>query len=103
MNEKKNPSNHEEKKSALTRRDFLGNTVKTAIGTSIVMGFPTIVPSSVFGRTAPSNKINIGAIGTGRISRIHDLPGVWQYDYANVMAFLYVYSIRADVGKKLVN
>jgi predicted dehydrogenase len=103
MNEKKNPSNHEEKQSSLTRRDFLGNTVKTAIGTSIVMGFPTIVPSSVFGRTAPSNKINIGAIGTGRISRGHDLPGVWQYDYANVVAVCDLDSKRADEGKKLVN
>ena len=29
---------------------------------------------------SPSNRINIGAIGTGRISRGHDMPGVWKYD-----------------------
>jgi hypothetical protein len=77
MKEKNNIPTTEEKQSALSRRDFLGNTIKTAIGTSIAMSFPSIVPSSVFGRNAPSNRINIGAIGTGRISRIHDLPGVW--------------------------
>ena len=103
MKKQKNPSAIEEKQSSLTRRDFLGNTVKAAVGTSLVIGFPTIVPSSVFGRTAPSNKINIGAIGTGRISRIHDLPGVWQYDYANVMAVCDVDAKRAEDGKKLVN
>ena len=31
-------------------------------------------------QTAPSNRINVGAIGTGRISRGHDLPGIWQHD-----------------------
>jgi predicted dehydrogenase len=95
--------NTDSKPSSLSRRDFLNNTVKAAIGTSIAMGFPTIVPSSVFGRTAPSNRINIGAIGTGRISRIHDLPGVWQYDYAQVMAVCDVDSKRAADGQKLVN
>ena len=30
--------------------------------------------------TAPSNRINVGAIGTGRISRGHDLPGLWKHD-----------------------
>ncbi len=81
----------------------MGTTTKTAIGTSILMGFPSIVPSSVFGRNAPSNRINIGAIGTGRISRSHDLPGVWQYDYANVMAVCDLDARRAEDGKKLVN
>ena len=95
--------NTDQQSSSLSRRDFLNSTVKTAIGTSIAMGFPSIVPSSVFGRTAPSNRINIGAIGTGRISRIHDLPGVWQYDYAQVVAVCDVDSKRAAEGKKLVN
>ena len=34
----------------------------------------------------PSNRINIGAIGTGRISRGHDLPGLWKHDSARIMA-----------------
>jgi len=55
------------------RRTFL----KMSIGAVAAAGFPAIVPSSVFGEKAPSNRINIGAIGVGRISRGHDLPGIW--------------------------
>ena len=28
-------------------------------------GFPSIIPATVLGETAPSNKITIGGIGTG--------------------------------------
>jgi predicted dehydrogenase len=90
-------------KQSQSRREFLNNTVKTAVGTSIAMSFPSIVPASVFGKNAPSNRINIGAIGTGRISRGHDMPGVWQYDYAQIMAVCDLDSNRAEDGKKLVN
>ncbi len=58
-----------------TRRSFL----QTSAAVVAAAGFPTIVPSSVFGENAPSNRINIGAIGVGRISRGHDMPGVLQY------------------------
>jgi predicted dehydrogenase len=64
---------------------------------------PYIVPSSVFGKNAPSNRINVGAIGTGRISRVHDLPGVWRHDFAQVVAVCDLDKNRADDGKKLVN
>jgi len=90
--------------SKLSRRSFLKTTVKGAVGTSIlVSGFPTIVPASVFGKNAPSNKINIGAIGTGRISRVHDLPGVWKHDFAQVTAVCDLDTKRASEGKDLVN
>ena len=100
---KKKNSNIPSGNKGLSRRDFLGNSVKAALGTSIALGFPSIVPSSVFGKLAPSNRINIGAIGTGRISRIHDLPGVWRHDFAQVMAVCDLDTIRAEEGKKLVN
>jgi len=58
-----------------TRRAFL----KTSVSGAVAAGFPAIVPSSVFGATAPSNRITIGAIGVGRISRGHDMPGVLQF------------------------
>jgi len=58
-----------------TRRTFL----KTSAGSALAASFPAIVPSSVFGATAPSNRITIGAIGVGRISRGHDMPGVLQF------------------------
>jgi hypothetical protein len=41
----------------------------------LAAGIPSIVPASVFGRNAPGTRINIGAIGTGLISRGHDMPG----------------------------
>jgi predicted dehydrogenase len=91
-------------KKNISRRNFLGTTAKTILSSSVVLnGFPTIVPSSVFGKNAPSNRINIGAIGTGRISRIHDMPGVWKYDHAKIIAVCDVDSKRADEAKILVN
>ena len=54
----------------MKRRKFLG---KTALGTAAMVGFPSIVPANVLGKNAPSNKINIGQIGCGRIARSHDL------------------------------
>ena len=91
-------------KSGLSRRSFIEKSLKGAVATSfLVSGFPTIVPASVFGKKAPSNRINIGAIGHGRISRGHDLPGVWKHDYAQVMAVCDVDTKRAEDGKKIVN
>lgn len=79
-----------------SRRKFIRNSVILSIA-------PYIVPSSVFGKNAPSNRINVGAIGTGRISRIHDMPGVWRHDYAQIMAVCDLDKNRAEDGKKLVN
>jgi predicted dehydrogenase len=82
-----------------SRRTFL----KTALGAAATAGFPTIVPASVFGPTSPSNRINIGAIGVGRISRGHDLPGIWKYDQANIMAVCDLDANRVELGKALIN
>jgi len=82
-----------------SRRGFL----KTSIGAAAAIGFPTIVPSSVFGEFAPSNRINVGAIGVGRISRGHDLPGIWQFDQARIMAVCDLDSNRVEEGKLLIN
>jgi predicted dehydrogenase len=86
-------------KHTLSRRSFLATSIKTGI----VMGLPTIVPSSVFGKNAPSNRINIGAIGNGRISRTHDMPGVWKYDNARIIAVCDLDSKRVEEAKTLVN
>lgn len=85
------------------RRKFLGDSIKAAVGTGLAISFPSIVPASVFGRNAPSNRINVAAIGTGRISRGHDMPGVWKHDFAQIMAVCDVDTRRADDGQKLVN
>ena len=87
----------------LPRRKFLKASLKTALGTSIALSFPSIVPATVFGKNAPSNRINVAAIGTGRISRGHDMPGVWRHDYAQLMAVCDVDSKRAEDSRQLVN
>ncbi len=87
------------KKGKQSRREFLNNSVKA----SAILAFPSIVPFSVFGKNAPSNRINVAAIGTGRISRGHDMPGVWKQDYAQLMAVCDLDSNRAAEGKTLVN
>jgi predicted dehydrogenase len=91
-------------KNALNRRNFLKTTAKGALATSLaITGFPTIVPASVLGKNAPSNRINIGAIGTGRISRDHDMPGTMQHQMANIIAVCDLDTKRAEDAKKLVN
>jgi predicted dehydrogenase len=70
---------------------------------ALAAGFPAIVPASVLGATAPSNRIQIGAIGTGRISRAHDMPGVWKYDQAQIVAVCDLDSRRVEDAKTLVN
>jgi predicted dehydrogenase len=68
----------------MKRRKFINNIALGAVGT---LGFPTIVPAHVLGgKDAPSNKINIGQIGCGRIARTHDLPGTWKHEKARIMA-----------------
>src|SRR5262245_24860251 len=86
-----------------TRRSFLAATGKAAAATTIAAGFPAIVPATVFGRTSPSNRINVGAIGVGRISRGHDLPNILRYDIARIMAVCDLDANRVEDGKKLVN
>ncbi|MEP0712520.1 MAG: Gfo/Idh/MocA family oxidoreductase, partial [Algoriphagus sp.] len=82
----------------MKRREFIKNSALA----SAAIGFPTIVPASVFGKNAPSNKINVGQIGCGRIARDHDLPGVWQHDVARIVAVSDLDSNRMDDGKKWV-
>src|SRR5437867_11615206 len=87
----------------MDRRRFLATAGKGVAASSVVAGFPAIVPASVFGSTSPGNRINVGAIGTGRISRGHDLPGIWQHDIARIMAVCDLDTHRAEDAKRLVN
>lgn len=93
------------KANQVSRRGFLKTSVTGMAGVMAIPAFaiPTIVPSSVFGANAPSNRINIGAIGMGRISRSHDVPEVLKYDQARIMAVCDLDSKRVEDGKKLVN
>ncbi|WP_423128964.1 Gfo/Idh/MocA family protein [Gaoshiqia sp. Z1-71] len=83
----------------MERRNFIR---KSAIGTAGAIIIPTIVPSSVFGKNAPSNKIQIAQIGCGRIARDHDMPCTMQHDVARMIAVCDVDKNRLADGKKLV-
>ena len=80
----------------MERRSFLKKVV-TGVGIA-----PMIVPSSALGNHAPSNKINIGQIGCGRIARDHDLPGTLQHEVARIIAVCDLDKNRLADGKKLV-
>jgi predicted dehydrogenase len=95
----------EKRRTGMSRRRALSVAAK-GIGASSVLaaaGFPAIVPASVFGANAPSKRINVGAIGTGRISRGHDMPGVWKYDTARIVAVCDLDQRRMEDAKVLVN
>ncbi len=84
----------------MKRRNFINNLALGAVGT---LGFPTIVPAHVLGgKDAPSNKINIGQIGCGRIARTHDLPGTWKFEKARIMAVCDLDRHRTEDTKQLV-
>ena len=84
----------------MKRRKFIS---KTSLGTAAMIGYPSIVPASVVGKNAPSNKINIGQIGCGRIARQHDLIDTMAFNNANVMAVCDVDTNRMKDGKLLVD
>ena len=54
-------------KNIVSRRAF----IKSGVAASVALGFPTLVPSTVFGADAPSNRVNVGLIGCGSISNYH--------------------------------
>lgn len=84
----------------MERRKFINNSLLT---TAAVVGFPTIVPASVFGKSAPSNKINIGQIGCGRIARDHDIHDTIRFDRSRFVAVCDVDANRAADAKLLVD
>jgi predicted dehydrogenase len=91
------------KRQGVNRRDFISVTGKGVAASVVAGAFPAIVPASVFGANSPSNRINVGAIGNGRISRGHDLPGIWKFAEARVMAVCDLDTKRAEDAKTLVN
>ena len=72
------------------------------MGTAGALALPTIVPSSVFGQYAPSNKIHVAQIGCGRIANDMDLPGILKQDLARIVAVCDLDSKRAAHAQKRV-
>lgn len=84
----------------MKRRLFLKNALATSAGAFVV---PTIIPSFVMGKNSPSNKINIGQIGCGRIGMSLDLPAILKFDLARVIACSDLDSNRLKAGKDLID
>ena len=82
-----------------SRRHFLK---ASALGAAGAFAGPLIVPSSLFGESAPSKKIQVAQIGCGRIARDMDMPGILKHDIARVIAVCDLDSKRLADGKKLV-
>lgn len=81
-----------------SRRQFLSRTVAAG-----ALGFPTIVPARVFGAAAPSNLIQVGQIGCGRIARGSEFPGVFRHPtLARFTAVCDLDTVRLADAKQLV-
>jgi len=90
-------------KPGYNRREFVKTAANGAAVATVAWGFPTIVPSSVFGKNAPSNMINVGQIGCGRIATVHDMQTTLKYtDSARIIAAADFSGARADMAKKYI-
>jgi predicted dehydrogenase len=76
-----------------TRRTILKSVAALA-------AFPAIIPARAFGA---NSRINIGAIGLGRISRVHDMKEVFKIAGAQITAVCDVDAKRLALGKQFVD
>jgi myo-inositol 2-dehydrogenase/D-chiro-inositol 1-dehydrogenase len=83
----------------MRRRQFISKSVSATAGAMIL---PNIVPASVIGKNPPSDMINIGQIGFGRIAMTHDLAETLKYDLAKVVAVADFDSNRLAKGKQFI-
>jgi predicted dehydrogenase len=83
----------------MNRNIFLKNSLAAVAGSFIAS---SIIPSHVIGKNAPSDKINIGLIGCGRIARSHNLPELLKYNTARVVAVCDLDSKRLANGKMFI-
>jgi predicted dehydrogenase len=82
----------------VTRRGFLKGS--TLVATSVA--FPTIVPSTVFGRNAPSNRVTLAMIGTG--SRGTDvMRGFAHHDDVQFLAVCDPFRDRRNAARQWLN
>lgn len=84
----------------LSRRTFLKQSAMGVAGTIIL---PTILPSSVFGRSAPSNRINVAVIGCGRQSVTFNIPQLLKSENANLVGVCDVDTWRLQNAVDQVN
>jgi len=87
------------KANSFTRRQFIKSSI--FVGISATFGSPIIIPNSVFGANAPSNRIVVGFIGVGRMG-IADMKDVLGFKQAQVVAVCDVDSKRIKYAQQLV-
>jgi predicted dehydrogenase len=87
------------KSNVLTRRQFLKSSAVVAAGATLA--WPTIVPNSVFGANAPSNRITVGCIGVGRMG-LGDLREIMGFKQTLIVAVCDVDSKRTKHAQQLV-
>ena len=82
---------------SISRRKFVRTTaLTTALG-------PNIIPSHVLGKNAPSNKINVGFIGTGGHGTGWNLPAYLSNDDAKVLVTCDVDTNRMNHAKNIID
>jgi predicted dehydrogenase len=86
--------NYKQKK--ISRRSFL----KSVGISSAVLSCPTLVPSSVFGANAPSNRITIGSIGVGGMGT-NDMNGFISKPMSEVVAVCDVDADHLENARKI--
>ncbi|OHB63539.1 MAG: oxidoreductase [Planctomycetes bacterium RBG_13_50_24] len=85
------------KTHVVTRRQFLKGSAVAATGFLV----PTIVPASVFGADAPSNRITIGFVGVGRMGS-DDMRELLGFEEAQIVAVCDVDTNRVRNAQKTV-
>src|SRR4030042_3579685 len=83
------------KTRSLSRRDFL---VKGATALGAAAAFPAVVPSTVFGASAPSNRITMAMIGMGGQMGGH-FNGMLGRNEVQVLAVCDVYRDKRERAK----
>ena len=68
-----------------------------------VAGFPTVIPAKVLGQDAPSNTVQVGQLGFGRIGKSMDVPGILGCKGAVIVAVSDLDTKRMDYGKEYLD
>ena len=95
--------------SMLAPASIFGKTVTgngispTDVTTEGVFTTPTVVPASVFGSSAPSNRITVGCIGLGRQMINPNIPQLLKSPHSQLVAVCDVDTWRLANGRKQVD
>jgi len=89
-----------ENANGLTRRTFLRHSAGAIAGATLLA--PTIAPSSVFGASAPSNRVTVGMIGMGRQAYYSNVKSFLSFPDVQVVAVCDVDAWRLEGGRKAV-